>query len=304
MQNVNKKFFSKMGFNYLILGIITIVFQIIIINLVYLINSNYIDTYGLFNLISPLCNYILPFPIFYLLMKRLKKEKIEKTSLNLKTFILYMGISLTLMWIGNIIGLIITALLSGVIQSDIANPVQQLISNSDIWFNILIISIMAPVFEELFFRKFLIDRSMKYGTRVSILLSATVFAFFHGNLNQFFYAFLIGGFFAYVYTKTGKIQYTILLHSFINIMGSVVSLLVSNAVINLENSINSLDIGIILIYLIFVGLMFAIGLYGIYTFRGKIFKKIEVPLKTVFLNSGMILFMVFFIFEMIKQIIG
>ena len=304
MQNVNKKFFSKMGFNYLILGIITIVFQIIIINLVYLINSNYIDTYGLFNLISPLCNYILPFPIFYLLMKRLKKEKIEKTSLNLKTFILYMGISLTLMWIGNIIGLIITALLSGVIQSDIANPVQQLISNSDIWFNILIISIMAPVFEELFFRKFLIDRSMKYGTRVSILLSATVFAFFHGNLNQFFYAFLIGGFFAYVYSKTGKIQYTILLHSFINIMGSVVSLLVSNAVINLENSINSLDIGIILIYLIFVGLMFAIGLYGIYTFRGKIFKKIEVPLKTVFLNSGMILFMVFFIFEMIKQIIG
>ena len=304
MQNENKKFFSKNGFIYLIYGIITVILQIIIINLIYLVNPNYIDTYGLFNLLSPLCNYILPFPILYLAIKQIKKEKIKKTSLNLKTFILYMGISLTLMWIGNICGLIITTLLGGVIQNDIANPVQQLISSSDIWFNILIISIMAPVFEELFFRKFLIDRSIKYGMRVSILLSATIFAFFHGNLNQFFYAFLIGGFFAYVYTKTGKIEYTIILHSFINIMGSVISLIITNSVMHLEISITLFDIIIILIYLIFVAIMFIIAIFGLYNFRGKIFKKIELPLKTIFVNKGMILFMVFFIWVMIKQIIG
>ena len=298
-----KKFFSKIGFNYLALGLVNIFFQIIIVNILNLINPLYLNDVSLLSVLSSICTYILPFPIFYLLMKKIEKDTIEKTSVNLRTFICYMGISLTLMWIGNILGLIITTLLSGAIQSEIANPIQELISSSDFWFNLFVISIMAPIFEEIFFRKFLIDRTIKYGPRVSILISAVIFAFFHGNLNQFFYAFLIGGFLAYVYARTGEIIYTIILHLFINIMGSIASLAFSNAILNIQSSVNLADVSVILIYLVIVLSMIFIGILGIMNFKGKIIKKTEIPLKSLFLNYGIICFIGFYIVAMIVQVI-
>ena len=250
--NEDKTFFSKIGFNYLILGTTAIIFQIILVNILGYCNPNHLNDINIITLLSSICNYILPFPIFYWLMKQIKTEKIEKTKVTTKSLITYFGISLTLMWIGNITGLIITTLIGGAIQNDVANPVQELINSTNIWFNILVISILAPICEEILFRKFLIDRTIKYGAKVSIILSATLFALFHGNLNQFFYAFLIGGFFAYVYIRTGNILYSISLHMTINLMGSVVSLIFAKSVTNLQSSITSVDLTIVLIYMLFV----------------------------------------------------
>ena len=101
------------------------------------------------------------------------------------------------------------------------------------------------------FRKFLIDKTIKYGAKVSIILSAVLFALFHGNLNQFFYAFLIGGFFAYVYIKTGKITYSIILHAVVNLMGSVFSIILANTINNIQINFTPLDGAIILGYMLF-----------------------------------------------------
>lgn len=60
--------------------------------------------------------------------------------------------------------------------------------------NLALISIIGPIFEEILFRKILIDKTIKYGARISIIISALLFGLFHGNVNQFFYAFLMGGF--------------------------------------------------------------------------------------------------------------
>ena len=281
-----------------------LLFQIIILNILNIYNPQYLNSTNLLTILSAICNYILPFPIFYWLIKKIPTETFETRNVNAKTFIIYIGIAYTLMWIGNIIGLIITTLLSGIIQTQIANPVQNLISSSEIWFNLFIISILAPVFEEIFFRKILIDRTIKHGVKLSILLSAVIFALFHGNLNQFFYAFLIGGFFAYVYIKTGKITYTISLHVIINLMGSVMSVIFTNSVMNIQTNINPFDAFIILAYLLILFSLIVIGLYGIFKFKDKLFTKIELPYKCVFLNYGMICFMAFFIFEIIYQVFG
>lgn len=308
--NSHKKFFSKIGTNYLILGILSIILQIILVNIIHATNPTYIENINILTGLSSLCNYILPFPIFYWLMKKLKSQKIEKNSVGIKTFITYIAITVTLMWIGNIIGLVITNLLSGAIQSEIANPVQELINSNDIIINLVIISIIAPIFEEIFFRKFLIDRSIRYGARVSIILSATLFAFFHGNLNQFFYAFLMGGFFAYVYIKTGKITYTIILHAIINLMGSVVSLIIQNSIYNLQNSMNMMDLAIILIYLLVLSILLLIGILGLMQYKKAKFngEKTEINLKypynTMFVNYGMLFFIGFYVFEMIRQVLG
>ncbi len=308
--NTHKKFFSKIGANYLILGIMAIIFQIIIVNIISTINPEYLHNINIVTTISSLCNYILPFPIFYLLMKKLDDVEIEKASVNAKTFILYTGITITLMWIGNITGLIITMLLSGAMQNDIANPVQQLINSADIWINLLVISIFAPICEEILFRKFLIDRTIKYGAKVSIILSAVLFAFFHGNLNQFFYAFLMGGFFAYVYIRTGKITYTIILHAIVNFMGSVMSLILANSVTNIQITPNPVDAVIILGYIAIILSFILIGLYGLTRIRKARFNgsktkiNLKNPFKTVYLNLGMILFILFFIGEMVYQVLG
>ena len=307
--NQHKKLFSKIGRNYLILGILAIIFQIIILNILAMTNSEFLNDINSLTCISSICNYFLPFPIFYWLMKKLKNTKIEKNNLNIKTLILYMGISLTLMWIGNIIGLIITMLLSGAMQTVINNPVQQLINSTNIWLNLIIISIMAPICEEILFRKFLIDKTIKYGAKISIILSAVLFALFHGNLNQFFYAFLIGGFFAYVYIKTGKITYSIILHAVVNIMGSVFSIIFANAVNNIQINFTPLDGGIILGYILILVISLIMGIYGLTKIKKARFngEKTEIslksPFKTVFLNYGMIIFILFYIFEIVYQVL-
>ena len=309
--NINEKFFSRIGFNYLIYAIATIAIQFVILNLLGIIDINLLNDFNVKTITSAICNYILPFPLLFWLMNKLDSEKLEQKSLNIKTFLLYLCITFTLMWIGNLIGLAITAAIGNVIQSDIANPVQTLINNTDIWLNLIIISIIGPIFEEIFFRKLLIDRTIKYGAKVSIIVSALLFGFMHGNVNQFFYAFLMGGFFAYVYIKTGKIIYTIILHLSVNLMGSVVSLFViesANAIV--QNTPTPFDIGIVLIYVLILLAMLLFGLIGLSKYKQANLEEyvpkinLEKPLKTIIINPGMLCFIGFCILEMIYVIIA
>lgn len=309
--NVDKKFFSKVGFNYLIYGIASIIIQVIIINILGLLNSNLIYDFNSLTIISAICNYILPFPILIYLMGKIDSQTLEKNTLTVKRFITYIAVTLTLMWAGNIIGLAITALISFTTPFDVSNPVQSMINSSDIWLNLMLISIIGPIFEEIFFRKLLIDRTIKYGAKASILLSALLFGLFHGNLNQFFYAFLIGGFFAYVYIRTGKIKYTILLHIIVNLMGSVVSLFVVSGVEHITSGfVQPLDIAIVVLYIMIIFASFLIGIIKLSGFKnvriaelpGKII--LREPVKTIILNPGMILFIGFSIALMIRQIIA
>ena len=310
--NADKKFFSKVGFTYLIYAIAAIIIQIILINILGAINYDFINDFNSLTIISAICNYVLPFPILYYLMKKLDSQTPEKDTLTIKTLITYIAITLTLMWAGNIIGLAITTLINLFTSLDVSNPVQTLLNSTDLWLNLLLISIIGPIFEEIIFRKFLIDRTIKYGAKVSIFLSALIFGLFHGNLNQFFYAFMLGGFFAYIYIKTRKIKYTILLHIIVNLMGSVVSLFVISSVQNIiSGPIPPLDLVIVLVYIMIILVTFLIALIKIL----KDYKNIDLneisgkitlaePVKTVLANPGMILFIGFCIALMIRQIIA
>lgn len=309
--NADKKFFSKIGTNYLIYAILAVIFQIIAINIIGVTNPRLLNNFNSLTIISAICNYILPLPILIYLMKKIESENLEKHSLTPKTLLSYIAIALTLMWIGNMMGLIITTLISSATPMDVSNPVQTLINSSSIWINLVLISIIGPVFEEVMFRKILIDRTIKYGVKVSVLLSALMFGLFHGNLNQFFYAFLIGGFFAYVYIKTGNIAYPIILHMSVNLMGSVISLFVVGSVQNITSGNAALlDLAIIAIYVLIIALSFITGIYGLSKFKTAKIDNIKAkitlthPFKTVILNYGMILFIGFCILEIIYQMLS
>ena len=76
-------------------------------------------------------------------------------------------------------------------------------TSSNLWVNLFIMVLCAPVAEELIFRKLLIDRLTQYGEGVAVLFSGLMFGLFHGNLNQFVYAFVLGLCFGFIYVKTG-----------------------------------------------------------------------------------------------------
>ena len=307
--NTDKKFFSKIGINYLIYAISALIIQIIAVNILGVANNSLLYDFNVITILSAISNYVLPFPILFYLMKKIDAQTLEKQNLSLKTFLLYLSITFTLMWIGNIVGLAITSALGTIFQTEITNPVEKLINSSDIWLNLILISVAGPIFEEIFFRKFLIDRTIKYGARVSIILSAVIFGFFHGNISQFFYAFLLGGFFAYVYIKTGKIIYPIILHIIVNLMGSVVSLfVVQSAQTFISNTYTPIDIVIVAIYVLIILSALLVGVIGLSRFKKAKFNgcKTQIflknPIKTILLNPGMILLILFFAAEIIYML--
>ena len=84
--------------------------------------------------------------------------------------------------------------------------------------------VLAPVLEELFFRKFLISKLLeKYRKVTAILTSATLFAAIHWetvlNLIPAFFFGIIGGI---IFLKTKKIIYLILLHFLYNLLGLII----------------------------------------------------------------------------------
>ncbi|WP_405305352.1 CPBP family intramembrane glutamic endopeptidase [Methanobrevibacter sp.] len=303
--NADKKFFSKIGFNYLTMGLIAIVFQIILVNILAYTNMDLLNDINFLAVLSSFCNYVIPLPIFIYLMGKLDSQEIKKERLGIQKLIIYVSVGFTITLFGNVFGIIITSIISQFIGNAVANPVHDLVNSTDILLNIILICLIGPIFEELIFRKLLIDRTIKYGAKASIIISAVLFAFFHGNLNQFCYTLLFGGLLAYVYIKTGQIIYPIILHIIANLMGSVVTLFFSaSATAIISWSFSVTDIIIVTIYFIVTLLLFLIGCFKlIYCDKTEFLKKMPIPLKTIFLNYGMVCFILFFTFVIIQQIV-
>ncbi|WP_442856211.1 CPBP family intramembrane glutamic endopeptidase [Butyrivibrio sp. MC2021] len=87
----------------------------------------------------------------------------------------------------------------------------------------IMVAVLAPIFEELVFRKLIIDRTIRYGELMSIVFSSLAFGLFHCNLYQVFYAFVLGLILGYVYVRTGNIILTIIMHMCVNASSSVLA---------------------------------------------------------------------------------
>lgn len=74
------------------------------------------------------------------------------------------------------------------------------------------VGIIAPIFEELAFRKLLFGVLRKEGNAFGIIMSGFLFGLWHGNFSQMFFACLIGMLFAYILAKTGNIFLTMAIH--------------------------------------------------------------------------------------------
>lgn len=170
--------------------------------------------------------YAVAIPVTLLVMKKVPVTPAEKTSLSSESFLLFLLMTFPLMYGGNILGTMLSSLFSG---GEAENALLDYAFDTGP-LKILVMVVLAPLLEELVFRKFLLDRTAVYGERTAVLFSALTFGLFHMNLFQFFYAFSVGWIFAVVYVRTRRLVYPVVMHMVINFMGSVLAPWVVSAV--------------------------------------------------------------------------
>lgn len=77
---------------------------------------------------------------------------------------------------------------------------------------VITLAVTPAIFEELFFRKAIINFSMKYGKVFALLFSSLLFGLLHMNLSQGLFAFIMGLIFGSIYLYSGSVKYSMLVH--------------------------------------------------------------------------------------------
>ena len=177
-------------------------------------------------LVGGLCTGLFTLPLMLLVTRRFPTLKPERRRLGAGGFVALVCICYAAMLLGNLVGIGVNSLVS----PGSVDLISDLATSSGNTLEMVVAFVgLAPIFEELLFRKVLADRVLPYGEWPAILFSGLTFGLFHGNLTQFFYAALLGMILAYVYVRTGNILYTIGIHACINFLGGVLPMLVPAA---------------------------------------------------------------------------
>lgn len=217
---------NSIGWKYGLMAIIYIVLNYGISFLLRLLVPNFVENHTI--LITYLMIIftvdLVSFPLIFLLTLKMPKAQIEKKRLGFGKFLLCVLIMYGLIFVGALIGLVFHGVLTIPFNNNESSKLVNLLINSNSFVRILIVGVIAPIFEELIFRKVLIDHVAPKGELVAILASGIMFGLFHGNFQQCFFACFIGFLFAYIYLKTGRVIYTILLHMTLNTVTSGITI--------------------------------------------------------------------------------
>lgn len=271
-------------------------------------------------LTSDISQYAIALPLALIVMHFVPTLRVKQMPMKFKHFIGFFCVSIPIMFLGSIMGGIVSSAISGGGAKD---RVSDLISSSDTLELFIFFVILAPLVEEFLFRKQLIDKLRVYGEKRAIVFSALAFALFHTNLFQFFYAFGLGLVFGYMYMRTSRLRYTIFLHMIINFRGSIVAMWVekqltdaSGNMIDVEKmsrqELASLPTGFILagIYGMFMIAMLIVGVVLLIRCR-KYLVFFESPkelskkdgIRTLYGNIGVIAFLAITVFMSVVSVL-
>ncbi len=216
-------YFSRFGwFAFTMAAIIQVV--VTLVSVVFTIACpSVMEHFAFGETLSFLTIYAIALPCSLPFLRKLPYEKPIPVKMTVGKFFIGFCICMALMTIGSNISQTFLSLVQNASGTTTENPVAQAVSSVPWWFNLLTTVILAPVLEEILFRKILCTRLSALGEGFAIVLSAAFFALIHGNFYQIFYAFLIGAFLAFIYLKTGKLRYTIFYHMLINFFGGFVA---------------------------------------------------------------------------------
>ena len=233
--------------------------------------------------------------IFWLVIRRIPKSGWQAESMSFKSLFQVFVMMYAVSTVFNLIGTAVSkaAPAGGTEQLDMINTMV----SSGVPAGLMITVLIAPVVEELIFRKLMLDRIRNYGEKTAIVFSAICFGLFHGNLTQFLYAFSVGLFLGYVYCKTGKVHYTMIMHALLNLFSSMIMLLVPLL------KAGPLGMVIVTVLALMIAVMFVMGFVQLISHLRKKDLRLDntmmtaIPsgevVKTVYLNPCIMVFMLY-----------
>lgn len=138
----------------------------------------------------------------------------------------------------------------------IDNPIKS-INSVALTYTVISSLLIAPLIEELFYRKFLLDKLLKTNSAtLSVMTSSLCFSIIHLETpNNLVPAFLGGIILGTIYLKTRRIGYCILLHFFINLI-----VIATNSMDNQNNWLTGYNFDIM--YWLLVGMGIIMILFG------------------------------------------
>ena len=175
--------------------------------------------------------YIVAMPAAWLIMRAIPKRAVlpdvdgvpaKPKKMTGYDFFIAILVCLGVMQAGNYVGNLINTMLSAATGHASISGLDTLLTKTNPLVMFAVVVVIGPVLEELVFRKLVIDRISRYGAATAAVISALIFGLCHGNIQQFFYAFALGLFFAFIYLRTGNIRTTVLMHMTVNFLGGFV----------------------------------------------------------------------------------
>ncbi|MBO4414239.1 MAG: CPBP family intramembrane metalloprotease [Clostridia bacterium] len=282
--------------------IVVSVIQIVAVVLISLFAPDFTKSEYYIWVVAELPMYLLGFPAGFLILKlAVPAVRPEKRKMSFSVFMTALCVSMLAISMGSAVGQAVASISEKLFGRASTDSLDMFLDNGLL--SLVFIALIGPVFEELFFRKFVIDRVLPYGEKTAVLFSAFVFALFHGNLEQFFYAFAVGIVFGYIYVRYGTAVPGMILHIMINLYGGVLTPWLSSKVGEIDTSLIETFTNPYLYVISALGVLrLAISLTGLIlliVFRKRIFfTKQPNELapgsagRAVFLNVGMVIFII------------
>ncbi len=247
----------------------------------------YAYSYDAAVLICSTAQYLGALPFCYLLVKKEEKCPLAKRKVKLSVLLGCLGLCSVMADIGYRLGSTGAGLITRILNIPVSDTMNQQVASTGVIANFFLLVLLAPILEEIIFRKILIDRTVTDKPVIAVFVSALLFGLIHCNIYQFFYATFIGFVLGIVYVKSGKLSYTIFLHSSFNLIYGF-----------LPSTLQTLNVGaipILTVSLASVCIFYLIGFSFLFkqakTNNGYItslFKGINDNLADIMLNKGIL----------------
>lgn len=313
MENNNnaKSFFNKLGLQMVLSSLIVFGVQIGMLNLFGILLPEKMENYDFMMAVSMLPLFLIAYPITLRILRLSSEQKKyvnrrDRYEMTTGQIFVAFLMGYGLIFLGNLLGTGITNGIAAVRGEDVVNPLLEIINSGSLWATAIYTVLLAPVFEELIFRKMIVDKTVRYGEKVAIVLSGILFGLFHANFSQFFYALFLGMFLAFIYIRTNNVKYVIILHAMINFVGTFLG----GLIIKWSTETGAaLIVASILSYVILAIIVSGIVLlivnrkkFALQPVEGELEKKDR--FKTVYCNLGMMIYILGFIAFMVCQSMG
>ena len=295
----NKKVFNRIGLATFVTMILVSIIQVMFFGVIAVIDQELLSAPWVNYASIAISFYLIGFPVFYLMIKNLpEEEKRESKTLGVFEVIKICFMSYSIVYIVNFLTNLLMMLIAVIKGSEVTNPLVNMLEGSNWIWSLIFAGILSPIIEEMMFRGVMLNKLRRYGDKVAIITTAILFGLFHANFSQFFYAVALGIVFAYVALKTGTIKYSIILHIVVNIMGGVI---LPAAIGDGSNIVVSGCVGLVLLAIVIIGLVLLIkNRKNISLLDGEIKLEKGTAFKTIWVNVGMILYVVICLFSMVS----